>query len=103
MEKKSREILLTLAFKNKNEWTAIYSDIKNKYLITDSEYTTAVNSVNHDYLCIIDEDYPECLKEIPMPPFIILLHEDDQNVFGDRFSANYIKLMRLLETNKGGF
>lgn len=102
-QKSGRGILLTIAYLYNNNWPKMYEHIKSKKPLSDDDYNFVTSLVNpDDFICIIDKDFPEELKTIPMPPFIILLNESNQKTFKDRSSKNFIKLMSLLSSNKKG-
>lgn len=61
----AREILLALAIKNNGDWDSIYNDLVEKVMPPEEvEY-------NGKYITILDEEYPEELKHILKPPFIL--------------------------------
>jgi hypothetical protein len=89
-----RLILLALAVKNKNVWYDIYNDIKNKFLISEDLIVSSKEIVTGDFVTIIDEDYPQSLKEQPFPPFVILFDKKDQQSIGDKSSEIIIKKLQ---------
>jgi hypothetical protein len=89
-----RFILLALAVKNKNVWFDVYTDIKNKFLLSDELMSHAKDIIKGDFVTIIDEDYPQLLKEQPFPPFVILFDKKDQQSIGDKSSEIIIKKLQ---------
>jgi len=68
---KGRDILVWLSIKYEGDWNSIYQAIKNKELVDEEQVTKAVNNISDSYVTIIDEDYPEKLKKIYKPPFVL--------------------------------
>jgi hypothetical protein len=89
-----RFILLALAVKNKNVWFDVYTDIKNKFLLSDELMSHAKDIIKGDFVTIIDSDYPESLKHQPCPPFVILFDKKDQQSIGDKSSEIIIKKLQ---------
>lgn len=74
MEKKEREmrgILLTLSYKGKGNWPAIYSTIRNKVPVSDKEVQEAYRKTASKFVTLIDDDYPNGLKQVEKPPFLL--------------------------------
>lgn len=79
---KGRDILAHLAIKYGNEWKRIYQAIQEKELIEKDELGESLSTLEGDFITIIDEDYPDAFKVIPMPPFVIFLSEADRKRIG---------------------
>ena len=61
----TRQILKNVAIAEKGKWGAIYHDLLNKnFPNTDIEYP-------YDFITLVDENYPERLKQSPQPPFVL--------------------------------
>lgn len=71
-----RKILLYLSIKYKGNWDEIYEAIKKKENIDREEVEVVVNNINCQYVTIVDENYPESLKHIYKPPFVLFYHGD---------------------------
>jgi len=84
METKAREILIALAIRNNGDWGRIYEDVKNKTYPTDEEIKQA-KSVK--CITILDEEYPNELKQSFKPPFV-LFYEGDINLLKNNNKDN---------------
>jgi len=73
---KGRDILTYLSVKYEGDWSAIYQAIKNKELVDEQTVLQTINEITVSYTTIIDEDYPESLKKIYKPPFVIFYKGD---------------------------
>lgn len=72
----AREIVLGLSVKNQGEWKDIYATIEKKKRIQDEEIEEAVRSLKSSFVCITDESFPECLKTVYQPPFLLYYYGD---------------------------
>ena len=70
----SRENLLYLALKYKGEWNAIYSDVSGHVEIDEKEAKALISKVNCNYITILDEEYPESLRDSYKPPFVLFYY-----------------------------
>lgn len=86
-----RMIIAFLAVKYNNNWLNIYQAIKNKELVDQSTIAETLSSIKGDYVCIIDKDYPDSLKKIPMPPFVVFLDKSDRIAIKDKSSDKYLE------------
>jgi DNA processing protein len=68
---KGREIIIYLAIKYQGDWNAIYQAIKQKELVDEPLVQRTVTGLSCQVLTIIDEHYPEALKKIYKPPFVL--------------------------------
>jgi DNA processing protein len=73
---KGRDIIIFLAVKYKGDWNAIYQAIKQKELVEEPDVKQALASIKCHVVTIIDEDYPEALKKIYKPPFVLFYYGD---------------------------
>ena len=98
----SRENLLYLAVKYKGEWDPIYEDIKAHKEVDEKEAKSIIDSVKSNYITILDEEYPESLRDSFKPPFVLFYYGDislisDKNnkiaVVGSRKYSRYGKMM----------
>lgn len=88
-----RQIIIALSVKFNGDWTLIYGAIQNKLVLEESEINQLLASIPSDIkpIAIIDSDYPETLKKIYKPPFVLftrgntsLLYTNDYvSVLGD--------------------
>ena len=73
---KEREILISLAVKFSGKWDDIYSAIQKKELLEEDEMKKLYQSVKSDCVTILDNEYPESLRRIYKPPFVLFYHGD---------------------------
>ena len=73
---KGREIIIYLAIKYAGDWNAIYQAIKHKELVDETLVKTEIQSIKSSVITIIDETYPESLKKIYKPPFVLFYYGD---------------------------
>jgi DNA processing protein len=92
MEKtiKGRDIIAFLAIKYHNNWTNIYMAIKNKELVDQTIIYETLSKVKGDYVCIIDSNYPDSLKKVIMPPFVVFLNKADRKTIKDEYSDSFL-------------
>jgi len=58
------------------DWNRIYEAIKSKEPATPEEITASIAKMTSGAITIIDDDYPERLKRIYKPPFVLFYHGD---------------------------
>ncbi len=73
---KGRDIIIHLAIKYQGDWNRIYEAIKAKEPASVAEVNQSLETLTSETLTIIDEDYPENLKRIYKPPFVLFYHGD---------------------------
>ena len=73
---KGREIIIYLAIKYAGDWNAIYQAIKQKELVDETQVTETLKSIKCEIVTIIDPTYPESLKKIYKPPFVLFYYGD---------------------------
>ena len=73
---KGRDIIIYLAVKYKGDWNLIYQAIKSKEIVDEVEVVQALSSVQCSVVTIIDDRYPEALKKIYKPPFVLFYYGD---------------------------
>ena len=71
-----REILLYLSLKFQGNWDKIYEVISGKEEIDLEEAENYIKRFNGNYITILDEDFPLCLKEVTKPPFVLYYKGD---------------------------
>lgn len=74
-----RNVLLYFAVKHNGDWEKIYSSISNKEMVSNEICLETKNFVKKEWLTILDNNYPEELKKILKPPFI-LFYEGNKNL-----------------------
>lgn len=71
-----RDIVIGFYVKNDGDWMKIYDDIKNQTIIEDEkEFLNSVKEFEKKHkkvITIVDEDYPDELKMIYKPPFVLV-------------------------------
>ncbi|MGL4343220.1 MAG: DNA-processing protein DprA [Metamycoplasmataceae bacterium] len=65
-----RNIIIYFAIKYKGDFNLIYKALKNKEIVPIEEIKN-IHDQNHNAITIIDSDYPEELKFINKPPFVL--------------------------------
>lgn len=70
------EILLFFALKYNGDFQEILKALQRKEKVSDEERREAVKRIQSKYTTIISDDYPEALKEIACPPFVLFYHGD---------------------------
>ena len=68
---KGKDIITYLSVKYDGDWNSIYQAIKNKEMVDEQTVLQTINEITVSYTTIIDEDYPESLKKIYKPPFVL--------------------------------
>lgn len=90
MIKNARELLACLAVMFDNNFELMYKAIKERIPITDAEYVNFNKSIKGDYLTIIDDDYPQILKESPQPPLVLFFDEEDRKKINDQTTDKFV-------------
>lgn len=63
---KARNILITLSYKYKGDWDCIFNALQIKEELKEEEIVKCDNAIT-----IMDEEYPDCLKQATKPPFVL--------------------------------
>lgn len=66
-----RDILLYLTVKYKSNWEEIMDAIHRRENIDQKELDQIKAECKYDFISLIDDDYPEFLKKISKPPFLL--------------------------------
>lgn len=83
---KASEILLYLAIKHQGNWDAIYHTLSCKETINEKEAKKVIANVKSKYTTVSSDDYPEQLKTIQKPPFVLFYH-GDLSIIKDKHKA----------------
>lgn len=67
----AKQILLALSYKNQGQWESIYNDLEKKNRVTGDDYHLAEKNTKSSYFSIIDDVYPDGLKEVAKPPILL--------------------------------
>lgn len=77
---RGRDLLIYLSLKYNGDWERIYSAVKVKEAVEADDVLTAIKTVKSRTMTIIDEDYPEALKGVYKPPFVLYYYGDMQKL-----------------------
>lgn len=96
-----RKIILYFALKYNGDYKKIYQAIKDKEVVDIKDIENIESKINCKYITLIDSNYPQCLKTIGTPPFILFYYGDisllnDANkvaIIGKRKCSDYGKEM----------
>lgn len=69
-----REILIALAIKHNGNWDKIYESIRSKDSDDLTKYLEKIDTNN--CITLLDESYPQILKQIYQPPFVLFTRGD---------------------------
>ena len=89
MSIKARNLLAYLAVKYSQNWEDMFNAIKTKEDVSYETIDETIATLKGDYITIIDDSYPEELKHIFRPPFVIFLNQEDQKKLNDTSSRIY--------------
>lgn len=68
---RARDIVLALSVKCQGEWKDIYDIIEKKKRIADEEIQNAISDQKSSFVCITDDGFPDCVKSVYQPPFLL--------------------------------
>jgi len=71
-----RNLLAALSVKYKGDFKLMLKAIKEKEKLTDEEIDDYLKSIKSKYLTILDDEYPESLKRVFMPPLVLYYYGD---------------------------
>ena len=90
------EILLYLSLKYQGQFDKIYQAIQNNEQIDVEIFKKMKKKMKCHYTTIVSDDYPECLKHIACPPFVLYYYGDLSlvanktiGVIGMRYPSEY--------------
>lgn len=84
----SREIMLYLSLKFNGEWSKIIASLQKHEYYEEEDVKNTIGQFKGNYLTILDDEYPDYLKQIQHPPFV-LFYEGNLKLLADK---NYTKL-----------
>ena len=70
------EILLYFSLKYNGNFDEIYNAVKNKEQVNDELKKELFKKLKSNYTTIISKDYPQALKKIMCPPFVLFYYGD---------------------------
>ena len=72
----SRKILAYLSLKYNGDWDQIYSDVSSATELDEEEVEKTLKTLKSNYIVMSDEEYPESLKQVYKPPFVLFYYGD---------------------------
>ena len=94
------EILLYFSYIHDGDWEKIYSSIENKERVDPEKVKEVVDKIGCKYVTMLSKNYPERLKNIYKPPFVLyyqgdlsILDNASLGVVGSRSNSEYGKKM----------
>lgn len=72
----NRELLIYLSIKFNGEFSKIYDFVSNNFDINEVEARKLISTIKSHAITIFDEDYPNYLKKICKPPFVLFYYGD---------------------------
>ena len=73
---KGSQVLKYFAIKYKGDWDRILEALKNKEDLNDDEVINTINSLKCKAVTYMDPEYPEVLRQIYKPPFVLFYYGD---------------------------
>ena len=89
---KARDILITLAIKYNGDWHKIYATLQDKKYVPEvKEAEEAVSSLGNDIkaITILDEEYPESMRNSLRPPFVLFYEGDISLIKNENIATIY--------------
>ena len=93
-----REVLLYFSLKYAGDWDKIYLALEHKEKFDEEEFVKLKVSLKSFYVTILDDNYPECIKQTFKPPFVLfyygnwdLMYLKKITVVGSRDCSDYGK------------
>lgn len=71
-----KEVLIFLAVKHHGDWDEIFNAIQNREFGTPEEIQSVIKNIKSKVLTILDDNYPEHLKGLYRPPFVLFYYGD---------------------------
>lgn len=93
-----REIVFYFAMIHHGDWNKIYQSINKKERINE-EKLKELKDLKLNYITIIDEDYPEFLKHIPYPPYV-LFYKGNINLLKEKKRIGVVGTRKMSEYGK---
>lgn len=71
---KARDILCYYAIRNNGDWEKIYKNVCEKTKFSDETVEEALATLKCNYITILDDEYPQLLKQVYKPPFVLFYY-----------------------------
>ena len=71
-----RKIIAGLAVKHRGDWDKIYQELVIKEFDDERTIERYLSTIRCDYITIFDKEYPQYLKDIYHPPFVLFYRGD---------------------------
>lgn len=68
---KAKQILLALSLMYDGNWNEIFNRIQTKNIPSENEMENVIKDFTGNFITILDEEYPESLKQAYKPPFVL--------------------------------
>ncbi|MDR1698164.1 MAG: DNA-processing protein DprA, partial [Erysipelotrichaceae bacterium] len=72
----AREIIIYFAIIHEGNWHRIYKSIETKEVVDKVKLSQVLNSFYYNCVTILDPEYPDSLKQIYEPPFVLFYYGD---------------------------
>ena len=96
-----RKILLAMSYKYAGDWQKIYEAVCLGDMPTDEEILDALNNTKSNFLTLADIEYPEYLRQIYRPPFVLYYYGDITLLNNPRKNLSVIGSRSPSETDIG--
>ncbi|MCF0117799.1 MAG: DNA-protecting protein DprA [Bacilli bacterium] len=73
---KGRDCLLYMSIKYNGDWDKIFHAMQEKEKVDFDQFEKYKADLKCKYITILDEDYPDILKQINKPPFVLFYYGD---------------------------
>ena len=73
---KGRDLLVYLSVKYKGNWDEMYQAIQQREKVSFEEVDEALKNNKANYITCVDSEYPDCLKGVYHPPFVLYYYGD---------------------------
>lgn len=76
MKKTAKEVLLAVSVKCEGDNAKMIDMIRRKERVTDDEITAAVNDLKSEVCTVVDDEYPDCFKQMLNPSVMFYYYGD---------------------------
>lgn len=83
------DVLLYFALKYKGRFDRIYDSLKRKVQVDWDEFESLTEDLLFRYTTVLSEDYPDHLKAIHNPPFVLFYLGDEKLLQAEDFEEEY--------------